>query len=80
MGRCPGRAPKVREPTRLPNEITEVLQLDREIHVVDPNAFGDIEDGRGEVEDGLDAVRDDRVDDQLRSAGGDCEDGHFHCV
>ena len=64
----------------LTNEVTEVLQLHGEIDVVDPDAIWDIENGGGEVENGLDAVGDDCVDDQLGGAGWNGEDGHFYGV
>ena len=54
----------------LTNEVTEVLQLHGEIDVVDPDAIWDIENGGGEVENGLDAVGDDCVDDHGEDGGG----------
>ncbi len=62
------------------DEVAEVFEFDGEVDAVDDDVFGDVEDGGGEVEDGLDAGFDEGVGDFLGAGGGDGEDGHLDLV
>ena len=59
------------------NEVAEAVELDGEVDVVNDDFFGDLEDGGGEVEDGLNAFGDEAVSNFLSDGSWDGEDGDF---
>lgn len=54
----------------LPDKVAQVLEFDGEVDAVDDHVFGDVEHGRGEIEDGLDPGGDHLINHALSAVGG----------
>ena len=64
----------------LPDEVTEILELNREIDAVDSDVLRHFEEGGGEIENRLDAGTNQVIGHGLCAVDGHREDRHFDAV